>query len=49
MCLVFCLLLTICLIVLGNKLPTDQELLDREMSALKRPLDSETKTANSAK
>jgi hypothetical protein len=24
MCLVFCVLLTICLLVLGNKLPTDQ-------------------------
>lgn len=44
MCLVFCVLLSICLIILGNKLPTDQELLEREMSALMRPLDN-TKTS----
>lgn len=29
MCLVFCVLLTICLFVLGKNLPSDQELLDK--------------------
>lgn len=46
MCLIFCILLTICLLVLGSKLPTDKELLEKEMSMLMKPLDSQKGVKN---